>query len=216
MTPPHRFPAGAPTATTPGSRPAGDPAGTTAAVLLCAGAGRRYAAPGSTHKLLAPFRGRPLVSWALDHVVAARFAATYVVTGAVDLSGLLPGSVTAVHNPRWRSGQASSLTCGVGAARDAGFDAVVVGLGDQPLVTAACWRAVAAASSPIAVATYGGRRRNPVRLARTVWPELPRSGDEGARRLISSRPDLVTEVACDGDPLDVDRPPDAADTRGAS
>lgn len=173
-------------------------------MLLCAGAGSRYEARDGTHKLLAPFRGRPLVSWAVDAVLRAGFAATYVVTGAADLSGLLRAPAVEVANPRWAAGQATSLACGVDAADRDGFDAVVVGLGDQPLVTAACWRAVASSGAPVAVATYSGRRRNPVRLARAVWAELPRSGDAGARVLMSERPDLVAEVACDGDPLDVD------------
>ena len=182
----------------------GDGVVRTAAVLLCAGAGRRYSGPSGTHKLLAPFRGRPLVSWALEHALLAGFEATYVVTGAVDLSAVVPEGAVVVHNPDWGAGQATSLVCGVHAADVAGFDAVVVGLGDQPLVTPACWGAVAGARSPIAVATYGGLRRNPVRLAREIWPELPRSGDEGARGLIARRPELVTTVECDGDPLDVD------------
>ena len=174
----------------------------TAAVVLAAGGGTRFA--GATHKLLADFRGRPLVRWAVDAALHGGLDGVLVVTGAVDLSDALPAEVTVVHNARWAEGQATSLALAAETAAERDHDAVVVGLGDQPLIPAEAWRLVAASTSPIAVATYGGRRRNPVRLAAEVWPLLPREGDEGARTVIAGRPDLVTEVACPGDPADVD------------
>jgi CTP:molybdopterin cytidylyltransferase MocA len=176
---------------------------TTAAVVLAAGRASRFGGEDGA-KLRAPFRGRPLVRWAVDAAVEAGFDEVLVVTGAADLADLLPAGAVAVHNPRWADGQATSLAAGLDAAHARGHDAVVVGLGDQPLVTAEAWRAVAGAGSPIAVATYDGVRRNPVRLARAVWSEVDRDGDEGARTLMRRRPELVTEVACAGDPVDVD------------
>lgn len=170
---------------------------TTAAVLLAAGGGTRFW--GERHKLLVPFRGRPLVAWAVE--AASVLDELIVVTGAVELD--LPAGVHEVRNERWAEGQATSLAAGLAAA--AGHDAVVVGLGDQPLIPAEAWRLVGAATStPIAVATYGGVRRNPVRLAAEVWPLVPGEGDEGARSLLRRRTDLVTEVACPGDPADMD------------
>lgn len=177
-------------------------------MVLAAGGGSRFTAGG--HKLRAPFRGRPLVTWAVDAAVAAGLDDTIVVCGAVDLADLLPPGVVAVANAQWAAGQATSLQAGVAEAAARGHDAVVVGLGDQPLIPAEAWRRVAASTAAVAVATYGGQRRNPVRLAAEVWPALPAAGDEGARVLMRSRPDLVVQVACPGEPVDVDTAEDVA------
>lgn len=171
-------------------------------VVLAAGAGRRF--EGGLHKLRTPIAGRALVAHAVDAAVASGAGPVAVVTGAADVTDLLPDGVTELPNPRWAEGQASSLQTAVAAARAGGHAAVVVGLGDQPGIPASAWAAVAGAGSPIAVATYGGRRRNPVRLAAEVWPLLPTHGDEGARGVLRARPELVEEVPCEGDPGDVD------------
>jgi CTP:molybdopterin cytidylyltransferase MocA len=175
---------------------------TVAAVVLAAGGGSRFA--GGTHKLLAPFRGRPVLSWVLDEVLAAGFDEVLVVTGADPFDGVLPDRVVRLHNTRWAEGQATSLHLALDAARAAGHTAVVVGLGDQPLVPAAAWRAVGAAAGPIVAASFGGERRPPVKLDRSVWDLLPGEGDEGARALMRIRPDLVCAVPCIGSPVDID------------
>lgn len=180
--------------------------GPTAAVILAAGGGSRFAesSEATGHKLLAPWRGRPLVAWAVETAVEADIGPVWVVAGAVDLTGVLPTEVTVLNNPAWTEGQATSLQVAVSEAKSRGLDAIVVGLGDQPLLSVEAWRAVAAMPSRIAVATYQQRPRTPVRLARDVWNELPKTGDEGARVLIRTRPDLVREVACNGNPADID------------
>lgn len=174
----------------------------TAAVILAAGIGHRFV--GSTHKLLAPFRGRPLVTWAVEHALDADLDAVAVVTGATGLDGILPPQVVQIHNHEWQEGQATSVQAAVAWAREVGHDAVVIGLGDQPLVPGSAWAAVASADSPIAIASFGGARRPPVRLDRSVWPLLPTAGDAGARILMARRPELVREVSCSGEPADVD------------
>ena len=181
---------------------------TVAAVVLAAGGGTRFA--GSTHKLVAPFRGRPVVAWVLDAVRAAGFDEVLVVTGADPLEGLVPDDVTVVPNRRWAEGQSTSLTAAVAAAGAGGHRAVVVGLGDQPLVPASAWRAVGAAAGPIVTASFGGDRRPPVKLERSVWDLLPSEGDEGARSLMRGRPDLVSAVPCVGNPADIDTAEDLA------
>lgn len=189
------------------------------AVLLAAGGATRFregarreglAVP---HKLLAPLHGSTVFGHALTNLVEAKIATIAVVVGAVELPELREQSglgVAVLRNARWAEGQATSLALGVAWAERLGLDAVVCGLGDQPFIAPRDWRAVAYTSpdSPIAVATYGGRRRNPVRLARSTWALLPVDGDEGARAVIAGHPNLVVEVACSGNPADIDTPED--------
>ena len=177
---------------------------TTVAVVLAAGAGSRFA--GETHKLLAPFRSTSVIDTVLDAVEGAGFDHVVIVTGAADIPASLLDRprFQVVHNPRWSEGQATSVQSGIAAAAELGADAVVIGLGDQPLVTSECWRRVAAGPTPIVVATYDGQRGNPVRLARSVWPFLPTEGDVGARHVLAQHPELVSEVACGGSSADID------------
>jgi molybdenum cofactor cytidylyltransferase len=190
-------------ASEPSTRRGGSGRATVAALVLAAGGGSRYRGP--THKLLANLRGRPVVSWSIEAALGAELDETIVVTGAIDLSEVLPDQVTVLENPGWADGMATSLAVGLDWCARQGHRAAVVGLGDQPLVRTSAWRTVAAADhAPIVVATYGGQRRNPVRLRQDVWPLVPSSGDEGARTLMRSRPELVGEVACEGEPVDID------------
>lgn len=145
------------------------------------------------------------MTWAVQAALGADLDETVVVSGAADLSEVLEGPVTLLCNCSWAMGQATSLQVALDWCRQMGHGAAVVGLGDQPLVGSDAWRRISEASAlPIAVATYRGRRRNPVRLDRSVWDLLSPSGDEGARGLMRRRPELVGEVACHGEPGDVD------------
>ncbi len=153
-----------------------------------------------------PADPRTVIERSLTSAIDAHIGPVVVVTGAVaDIvpPGLID-SVTVCHNERWDEGQITSLRAGIDVARSIGATAVVVGLGDQPFIDPAAWRAVADTAGPIAVATYAGRRANPVKLDAEVWELLPTTGDEGARSLMRVRPDLVREVACSGSPADID------------
>ena len=182
---------------------------TVAAAVLAAGGATRFAAADGGHKLLAPFRGRPVASWAIDAALEAGLDETMVVQGAVELQ--VPAAVTVLQNERWEAGLATSLAVAIDHARRQGHEALVVGLADQPLVPPSAWRAVSEAQDfPIAVATYDGVRGNPVRLAGSVWDRLPTEGDAGARVLMRDQPELIREVPCEGTAADVDTVEDLA------
>lgn len=179
----------------------GNPTENAAAIVLAAGAGSRFTQ--GAHKLLAHFRGVPLYQHALRAVTAAGFGRVIVVSGAVELA--LPSDVVSVRNDNWQSGQLSSLRAGLAAAE--GCEVAVVGLADQPFVTADAWRAVAAATRNVAVATYDGVRGHPVGISSRLWNDALSSStepDEGLRLFMRLHPELVEEVPCNGSPIDID------------
>jgi len=179
------------------------------AVLLAAGAGSRFGGG----KLLALYKGRPLIETALSGLRRAPVDEIIVVVGAEgerlrSISTAYGARV--VDNPDWAEGMSTSVRAGLRSCGP-GIRAAVVLLADQPLVGAAAVERLVEAferGAETAVATYGGRPRNPVLFAREVWSLLERelSGDEGARVVLRRHPELVTEVPCDdvADPADVD------------
>ena len=174
-------------------------------LVLAAGAGERFGGP----KQLADLRGRPL----LEHVLAAMAESpvdrTVVVLGAhapevierVPLHG-----AEAIVCEDWREGMGASLRAGVAALEDC--DAIVVVLGDQPLLApeaVACVVDARAGGAPAVRATYGGRPGHPVLIERPLFTRLREvRGDEGARSVLEGVD--LREVACDGlgSPDDVD------------
>ena len=187
---------------------------TVVAALLAGGAGARFEYLDGTHKLEAGLRATAIepaesvFGRALRHVGDARIGPIIIVTGSwsptAEQIGRQLAGASVVVNDRWADGQITSVRTALDAADALGADRVVIGLADQPFITPDAWRTVADAPGPIAVATYAGRRGNPVGLDRSVWHLLPESGDEGARALMRIRPDLVREVACSGSPADID------------
>jgi CTP:molybdopterin cytidylyltransferase MocA len=184
-------------------------------VVLAAGSGSRFGAV----KQLAPFRGRPLVEHAVAALADGGLDAVLVVLGAdaaaiEQQADLRPANVIRCADAH--QGQSRSLRAGVAAAERLGAAAVVVLLGDQPLVApAAVERVVAAAAADphadAVRATYGGVPAHPVLLRRSTFPAVARlQGDTGARELFAEF-DVVL-VACDGhgSPADVDTPGDLA------
>jgi CTP:molybdopterin cytidylyltransferase MocA len=177
---------------------------TTLGVLLAAGSGTRFSGP--QHKLLSHIDGQTIISRSLTAMTGSGLDGFIVVSGALEISQHI-SDVEVVHNPDWKTGQRSSVITAMKFARAHGYDAIVVGLADQPFLTSQAWINVASSTSAIAVATYNGTRGNPVRLHSSVWDtfeDLEADPDAGARSLIHLHPELVREVACEGNSADID------------
>ncbi len=180
-----------------------------AIAILAAGRGSRLG--GDVPKPLVELRGRPLVSWALGAATASDLHPVVLVVGhrGDAVTRAATEGVVVVRSRRWRRGIARSLRTALEALEPwAQVGAVAVGLADQPLVGTDAYRRLAGAyrdGARLAVATYNGRRRNPVLLGRTLWPQARRlDGDEGARALMGDED--VVEVDCTdtGSAADVD------------
>ena len=200
-------------------------------LVLAAGRSARMGRP----KQLAELSGRPLLEHALaamsaapvDDVAVALGARAGEVLAAVDLHRARPLVVEG-----WAEGMGRVLARAVATAlppearealppeaREAGhgYGAVVVALGDQPLVTAGVVArlvdAWAHGAGPVVTATYGGRPGHPKLFDRAVLPHLCElAGDAGARELLARHPEWVAgvEVAVLGSDLDVDDEPGLA------
>jgi molybdenum cofactor cytidylyltransferase len=172
-----------------------------AVAILAAGRGSRLG--GDVPKPLVDLRGRAMVSWALDAATGSGLRPVVLVVGhhGNAVGDAAPEGVLIVRARRWRRGIARSLRAALEALDPwAQVGAVCIGLADQPLVGADAYRRLAGAyrgGATLAVATYGGKRQNPVLLARSVWQEARHlDGDVGARALM--RDAAVVEVDCTG------------------
>ncbi|MFG2072708.1 nucleotidyltransferase family protein [Nonomuraea maritima] len=175
-----------------------------AGLLLAAGSGSRLGRP----KALVEYAGERLVDRGVRLLEEGGCHPVVVVLGAA--AAQVRGAVT-VRNPDWASGMGSSLRVGL-AALPPQTRAVVVALVDQPLIGPGAVRELIVSGADLAVATYGGRRRNPVLIGREHFAGVAELavGDVGARPYLAAHPELITEVPCDayGDPADIDTPED--------
>ncbi|HET7310179.1 MAG TPA: nucleotidyltransferase family protein [Mycobacteriales bacterium] len=187
---------------------------TVAGLVLAAGEGSRLGRP----KALVRFEDQLLVERAAATLRAAGCFPVLVVLGAaaseVARSADLRDAVVVV-NDGWATGMGSSLCTGLTALSDLRAPAAVVLLVDQPHVSPDLVRRLVSHHSPgtaAVSASYGGRRRNPVLLDASVWPEVTAAavGDIGARGWLDTHADRVALVACDdlGSDLDIDTPAD--------
>jgi molybdenum cofactor cytidylyltransferase len=174
-------------------------------LILAAGEGRRF---GGT-KQLAELRGRPLLTYAVEAMLAVPAIEPVVVVlghdaaairDQIDFDGAQP-----VVCDRWQEGQSASLRCGIEALGD--VDAAVITLGDQPFITPQVIAAVLdhLDRSDGVRATYDGAPGHPVGLTRRLLDRAgDLSGDVGFRDLLGGQTVYRFEAAHLCDPADID------------
>jgi molybdenum cofactor cytidylyltransferase len=198
--------------------PARERNGPVAAIVLAAGESVRFGSP----KVAALVEGETLAHRAVRLALHSGAQRVVVVSGAhaelleTSLGDLTPcanQAVTLMHNPNWRSGQASSLRTALASLSDK-FEAMLFLPVDQPWVDIALlrnmlqtWRSGAAL---VAVRESGRVRGAPALFDRAFLAELAMvEGDRGGRSVLAAHEDVAVTIDADAATLvDVDRPED--------
>ncbi|MCD8351773.1 MAG: putative selenium-dependent hydroxylase accessory protein YqeC [Planctomycetaceae bacterium] len=195
------------------------------ALVLAAGGGTRLGGG----KLLLPWRGRPLLAHALEALLASGVVNSPTLVLGHDAAAVAEAvrrefpdnnGITTLVNSDWAEGQSTSLRAGVRSIRESHPDAaaVMVALGDQPMVLPATLRRLALAhcravradpTHPATAPRYRGRRGNPVILSPRLFDAVESvSGDKGARGILAELGDRVLLVDVDDPGVvgDIDTP----------
>ncbi|MEZ5563996.1 MAG: nucleotidyltransferase family protein [Gammaproteobacteria bacterium] len=183
-----------------------------AGILLAAGGATRFGSP----KVLARYRGEPLIRHGVRLLAPRCGAGVFVVVGAAADSArtLLDGEpATLVENPDWAQGMSTSIARGI-ASLPATADAALILLGDQPAITNTDLDALIdgwhVEPALIAAAGFNGQLGPPVIMPREYWPQLAAlHGDQGARSLLGWHAERTT-VPIPNAAYDVDTPEDLA------
>ena len=198
-----------------------------AGLVLASGSSERF---GAANKLTAQLGGMAIVRRTLVAYLEAALYPVVLVVGHQQqevIAAVRGLDVIIVRNPDFRLGQSRALVRGMRALpADAG--AAVIGVGDQPFLTAAIIDRLIAAyqetGKSLVVPRYQGSRGNPVLFDRAHFPALEAiEGDQGGRMVLASNHNEIVWVEMgDARPsLDIDTESDLAraqaliDTSGA-
>jgi len=152
-------------------------------------------------KLLLSFDGKTMIERVIENVIHSGVDKILVVIGShrdeiLEVIGGLP--VTHCYNSNYKQGMLSSVKCGVGVLPKS-YEAVLVFLGDQPMIPAEAVNMVIDAyknsNKGIVIPTFKNRRGHPLLIDRKYREEIEKLDEnEGLRALAIKFPDDVLEV----------------------
>lgn len=185
-------------------------------IILAAGASRRMGAPKQTLEV----GGRAMLERVVDTFLGSSLQEVILVlTPALGWKPRKRKRLRFVFNTRSSDGISTSLRAGLEALSPKS-DAVVVGLGDKPLLRQSTIEKLIEvhrrSSAEILVPVYRSKRGNPILFPRNLYEEMRRlQGDVGAKVLVEAEKHLVKEVPVNdfGVVMDVDTPKDLRSVR---
>lgn len=182
-------------------------------LLLAAGGSKRFGRP----KQLADFGGQTLLRRAAEAIAASGCSSVVVVLGPhaqESKEEIKDLNVNSIVNDEWEVGMSASIKFGLTKLfeLDPAFDAVLITLMDQPLVTESHLVALVErfneSKEPVIASRYSGVNGVPALFSRQLFDELFQlQGDEGARSIIRAC-ESVSTIALETAAVDIDEPSD--------
>lgn len=175
----------------------------TVGILLAAGQSKRF---GAENKLLADFKGKPLVHHAANALQGAKLDCILAVISKNGVPAELLNMPTVINDSE-QCAQSDNLRLGLKYAIKQNADKVVIVLGDMPFVTSQTIQAISnlCTKSRCSAAMSSGHKLPPVAIPVSLFSEVMSSeGDQGARGLIQTLPPESCFKISPKEALDID------------
>ncbi len=174
-------------------------------VLLAAGESRRF---GTEDKLLAPWRGRPLVATAAAAMANAGCDGLAAIVSSPAVAAVLPADFVP-HRVAAGQPMAVSFRPAVALAEASGATRLLICLGDMPGIEVGLLERLLAAPGS-AACLCDGIRLPPMALARADFTAASAAaeGDRGARRFLAALPATALIPIAAAVARDIDTPDD--------
>ena len=178
-------------------------------LILAAGQSQRFA-PG--HKLITPFKGKPLIRHLIDECRTINFHERIIILGhaAETLRPVLPETdLILIENKNFQLGMSTSIVTGV-TALSSTCDAVFICPADMPFIQAAHFNALATAFDPengkhICIPVYKGQQGHPVLFSKQYFSALKNlHGDQGARSILKTAETKTAQVEVPTNTIHID------------
>ncbi|WP_422103954.1 nucleotidyltransferase family protein [Winogradskyella sp.] len=178
-----------------------------AALILAAGSSSRM----GVLKQLLPLQKTTLLEYVIKNVKLTDVDKVYCVIGAKAESiapYLKKHQIEVIVNPNYQNGLSSSIKCGIERINREHIDAILITLGDQPLIPPAYFNELIATykaqQRKIVATDYIGNFGVPIVIPKRYFSDLTElKGDQGAKEFLNSQGDniigLKTETLFDVD-----------------
>ncbi|WP_459209256.1 nucleotidyltransferase family protein [Aquimarina rhabdastrellae] len=179
-----------------------------ATIILAAGNSSRM---GTTKQLL-PIGNTTLLGVVVKNALLAKTQKTYCVLGSNSekiIPSLQEYDVEIILNPEYKTGLSSSIVKGINHVKTQNFDAVLIMLGDQPLVDTSFINNLIALfyknPSCIVASNYAKGVGVPAIFPKEFFNELEKlKGDKGAKELLKAKKEQVYKAKFPVDLIDID------------